>query len=196
MTVKLGDGNDLYDNGTISFCNRPAADCGVVPGMSVHEAARLLLEGEAGEPAAADVTNRSVMLTSGNGRSIVCIDSIAFGSPEDKETNVLVAAGHTGITAVPYLEAAQPFGFIGSDGGGGRDGSGMAGIYAVEATGLPAATVDARTARMGDGQSTYHDGIISASNAPAVRAGVEVGMRAEQAALRLLMRNDEAGRIG
>ena len=43
----------------------------------------------------------------------------------------------------------------------------MAGLAIVEADGLAGATVDALTARMGDGLSSYHDGVISAANATA-----------------------------
>ncbi|MBM3346385.1 MAG: hypothetical protein FJY55_07830, partial [Betaproteobacteria bacterium] len=43
MTIWLGDGADMYENGRISFLNRPAQDCGVRKGMSVKEAARLML---------------------------------------------------------------------------------------------------------------------------------------------------------
>ena len=57
----------------------------------------------------------------------------------------------------------------------------------VEEFGLAGATVDARTSRMGSGISTWNDGIISACNAPARLAGVDIGMRAQEAA-RLLVR--------
>ena len=53
----------------------------------------------------------------------------------------------------PTCSRPRPWGFICSDGGRGRDDSGMAGLAIVEADGLAGATVDARTARMGDGLS-------------------------------------------
>lgn len=189
MTVLLGDGVDLYENGVISFRNRPSADCGVEVGMPVREAATLMLERDAGAPAAAEVTNREVVYTAASGRSVVCTDSIAFGRHEDTGTNVLVTAGHTGRSAVPYLRSIRPYGFICSDGGGGRDGSGMAGMYIVEEDGLAGATVDARTSPMGDGHATYRVGVISGRNKWAAAAGVEVGMAAAEAA-RLLVQRD------
>jgi nucleotidyltransferase/DNA polymerase involved in DNA repair len=63
----------------------------------------------------------------------------------------------------------------------------MAGLAIVETDGLAGATVDALTARMGDGLSSYHDGVISAANAIARARGVEVGMPAQQAAHLLLV---------
>lgn len=188
MTVRLGDGADLHRSGVVSIANRPATDCGVVAGMSVSEAATLLLGVDPREPAAEEVDNREVMETHASGRAVICTDSIAFGLPEDRDTNVLVTAGHTGRSAVPYLERVHPHGFICSDGGRGREDSGMAGLALVEPLGLAGATVDATRAAMGDGHSSYRDGIISAANTHATRAGVEVGMAAPDAARLLLER--------
>lgn len=187
-TVRLGDGVDLYAQGKISFANRPAMDCGVVPGMRVQDAARAMLDGTPRSPLASDVTNRTVMQTHADGRQVICTDSIAFGLPEDVR-NVLVTAGHTGRSAVPYLLRVRPHGFICSDGGKGREDAGVAGLFMIEREGLAGATVDARIARMGDGLSSYHDGIISAANALARAAGVEIGMAAADAATLLLRRS-------
>lgn len=187
MTVKLGDGNDLYDCGVISFVNRPAADCGVTVGMGVAEAAQCMLEKDPCAPAAEDVTHRRVMEESPTGRQVVCTDSIAFGLPEDCH-NVLVTAGHTGRSAVPYLRKVMPFGFICSDGGMGRERSGIEGLNDAESLGLAGAAVAASSAMMGDGLSSYFDGIISAANALAIGAGVKVGMPAREAANLLLNR--------
>ena len=187
-TVRLGDGVDLYAQGKISFANRPAMDCGVVPGMRVQDAARAMLDGTPRSPSASDVTNRTVIQTNKDGRQVICTDSIAFGLPEDVR-NVLVTAGHTGRSAVPYLLRIRPHGFICSDGGKGREDAGVAGLFLVEKEGLAGATVDARIARMGEGLSSYHDGVISAANALAKAAGVEVGMTAADAATWLLQRS-------
>lgn len=184
MTVELGNGIDLYERGVISFVNRAAADCGVEPGMAVSLAARLMLDNDPAAPSASQVTNRTVVDAGTSGRKIVCTDSIAFGLPEDAD-NVLVTAGHTGRSAVPYLLKVAPYGFICSDGGGGRDGSGRAALEIVEREGLAGATVDARLAAMGDGLSSYRDGIITGANKLARAAGVELGMSAREAARRL-----------
>ena len=187
MTVRLGDGVDLFTQGTISFVNQPALDCGVTPGMPVQEAARRMLEVDPLQTSASGVTNRTVMEESPQGRKLVCTDSIAFALQEDV-ANVLVTAGHTGRSAVPYLLKAQPFGFICSDGGKGREDGGIAGLTIVESHGLAGATVDARTARMGDGLSSYRDGTISGANCHAMAAGVRVGMSAREAGRLLLTR--------
>lgn len=192
MSARLGDGVHLYRKGVISFFNQPAADCGVTVGMPVTEAARLMLENDPTPAAADEITNRTVMHTHTDGRQVIATDSIAFAIEADRGRNVLVTAGHTGRSAVPYLRRAGAWGFICSDGGRGMDDSGMAGLFIVEADGLAGATVDARLARMGSGLSHHHDGIISARNSLAAARGVEIGMACPEAARLLLARPDES----
>lgn len=187
-TVHLGDGMDVHANGIVSYLNKPAADCGVRIGMKAAEACLLLLQGDPVAAAPSEVTNRAVMTEGRDGRRIVCTDSIAFGLPEDRDSSVLVTAGHTGRSAVPYLEKVHPLGFICSDGGRGRDDAGTAGLQLVEPLGLAGATVDARRARMGDSRSTWNDGVISACNKWAYNVGVRIGMSCPDAALALLER--------
>ena len=185
--VLLGDGADVYQRGRISFANQPARDRGVRPGQAVAEAAALLLDGDPSAPVEASaVTNRAVLETHPSGRAIVRTDSIAFGLPEDRGTNVLVTAGHTGRSALPYLRKVRPHAFICSDGGMGRDGSGAASLPVMDDEGVPGATVDATRARMGDAASSWEDGVVSAANRLAEAAGVRVGMRCAEAARLLL----------
>lgn len=187
MTVILGDGVDVHDNGRVSFLNRPAADCGVVKGMLAKEAAQLMLNHEPGKPTAYQVTNRQVVHQNASGRQVVVTDSIIFGTEADK-ANVLVTAGHTGRSGARHIINVHPFGFICSDGGRGRNDSGMAGLALTNEAGIAGATVDAKLARMGDGMSTYEDGIVSAANALALRCGVTIGMTAKEAAIHLVNR--------
>ncbi len=186
MTVRLGDGLDLHAAGVISFANQPAASCGVRPGMAVAEAARVMLERDPELLPPEGVTNRTILHECAGGRRIVATDSIAFALPEDRR-NVLLTAGHTGRSALPYLLRARPFGFICSDGGGGREGSGTAALALCEPEGLCGATVDARSAAMGDGLATW-GGTISAANVLARAAGVLPGMAAREAAHLMLNR--------
>ena len=184
--VELGNGLDVYERGKISRLNDPARRCGVSEGMPVADAALLMLDHGALTPLPpAAVTHRTVVYEAG-GHAVVCTDSIAFALPEDEGRNVLCTGGHTGRSAVPYLRSAKPRGFICSDGGGGREQSGIVGLVIVEQDGLAGAAVDVKTARMGDGLSTYYDGVISAINQPAFARGVRLGMTAREAAVRLL----------
>lgn len=185
MTAEMGNGRDLYENGVISRVNDSAQRLGIAPGMQVREVAEAFKTG-ALKPASFDPARRLVVHTGEHGRSIVCTDSIAFALPEDRERNVLCTAGHTGRSVVEYFRQFRPWAFICSDGGIGKNQSGISALQDVEADGIAGASVDALTARMGDGQSTYFDGVISAANSVAQAKGVRVGQTAREAAALLL----------
>lgn len=185
MTAEMGDGADLYQQGIVSRVNDAAQALGIAPGMAVRDAAAWLLSGEK-KPAAFDPARRLVVHAAPNGRSIVCTDSIAYALSEDRERNVLCTAGHTGRSVIGYFRDFRPWAFICSDGGIGKNASGLSALDAVVPDGIPGASVSAASARMGDGQSTYFDGEISAVNALAHAKGVRVGQTAREAALLLL----------
>ena len=177
--VLLLDGADVYAHGVVSRRNDVAADCGVEEGMTIREAADLLLRNEPRRVDPEERNHRTTVFEHESGRRIVCTDSIAYTLPEDREHNVLCTGGFAGL---PNIVRATPRALICSDGGRGRDDSGLAGLAAP----FPVATVDVQTARMGDGLSTYHEGKISARNEHAAAWGVEVGQPASEAA-RLLV---------
>ena len=186
MTAEMGNGSDLYDNGIVSRVNDAAQALGITPGMTTREAADYFLTGEK-KPEVFEPTRRRVIHTdAATGRSIVCTDSIAYALPQDKERNVLCTAGHTGRSVIGYFRDFRPWAFICSDGGIGKNNSGLSALEAVEPDGIVGASVSAQTARMGDGQSTYFDGVISAANRHARDKGVQVGQSAREAALLLL----------
>lgn len=186
MSAKLGDGVDLFEHGLVSRTNALADQCGVVAGMTVAEAARLLLTTRPTDATVGHKIRREVVETSPTGREIVITDSIVFADPARDGRNVLVTAGHTGTSGADFIMAVSPWGFICSDGGRAKDDSGIAGLEITGAAGLAGASVDAQTAEIGDAFSSYYEGIISACNKPAEARGVRVGMSAREAASILL----------
>ena len=184
MSALMGDGLDVYVNGRISRFNQPAEDAGVLPGMPVAEAAALICR-----DIKANVgirTNRLIVKTNAAGRSIVCTDGLAYALPEDTGRNVLCTGAHTGTSIVGYLKKWRPWAFINSDGGMGKNASGIAGMPETDVLGIPGASVSVAFARLGDGRSTYFDGIISAVNEGAAAKGVRLGQTAIAAAELLL----------
>lgn len=191
-TAELGNGEDLYGAGVVSRLNILAEQCGVRRGMSVVEAADLLLDNDPTDVSPGTKVRREVVETSPTGREVVVTDSIIFARPEDRDRNVLVTAGHTGTSGASFLLEFRPWGFICSDGGGAKNDSGIAGLAIVEEHGLAGASVSGQSAALGDAVSSYEDGVIAACNAPARRRGVQVGMSAREAA-HLLLQEDPAG---
>lgn len=190
MTAEMGNGRDLYENGIVSRVNELALQFGIKPGIAAKDAAARLkaITHIDAEALFANKENREVIYTNPHGRSIVCTDSIAFSREEDRGRNVLCTAGHTGRSVVDYIIDSGVWGFICSDGGIGKNNSGISALPFANAAGIAGASVSALTARMGDGHSTYFDGVISAMNDLAKAKGVFVGQSAVDAARALVDR--------
>jgi hypothetical protein len=188
MTAEMGNGRDLLEAGVVSRTNELALERGIVPGMSCREAAALLRKARASSDPYADQEHREVIFTNAAGRSIVCTDSIAFAREEDRGRNVLCTAGHTGRSVIDYIVESGVWGFVCSDGGVGKNNSGISALGPANDAGIAGASVSAQTARMGDGHSTYFDGIISFANDLALEKGVVIGETAIAAARKLLDR--------
>lgn len=115
---------------------------------------------------------------------ILVMDSVTKLDAKD-HGKVLVAASHGGVYAGYLAAKGHARGVILNDAGGGLDGAGYGALEWADAFGMPAAVVDCRSARIGDGQDTMRRGVISRVNAAALRAGVTVGVPAAAAAARL-----------
>lgn len=189
MSAELGNGVDLYETGIISRVNILAERCGVTEGMSVKEAADVLLDNDPGDTSAGTKIRRESVATSDSGREIIVTDSIVFALPEDTN-NVLVTAGHTGRSGATFLREVSPHGFICSDGGMSKNNAGIAGLDLTEEYGLAGACCDAWSAPVGDAFKAYEEGTISACNGPARDRGVHVGMTVRDAAYALLTEVD------
>ena len=185
MTAELGNGIDLYETGMISRVNILAERAGVSEGMSVKEAALVLLENDPGDVTAGTKIRRESVVTSETGREIIVTDSIVFALPEDSK-NVLVTAGHTGRSGAKFLLEVSPHGFICSDGGMSKNDAGIAGLEITDKYGLAGACCDAWSAPVGDAFKAYAEGKISACNQTASNRGVVIGMTVQEAALKLL----------
>ena len=186
MSAELGNGEDQYVSGTISFLNILAEQCGVRVGMSVRHAAQLLLDRDPTDTTVGNKVRRTTVEEHESGRAVVVTDSIVFATKNDRNRNVLVTAGHTGRSGAAFLLEAAPWGFICSDGGRSKNDSGIAGLAITGAEDLPGASADAHTARIGDAFDTYEHGLISACNEPARVRGLTEGMTVREAAHLLL----------
>ena len=117
---------------------------------------------------------------------VLVTDSVTILEPGDAEA-VIVSASHGGVSSAQFVLGRSIRAVIYNDAGVGKDGAGIAGLEILETFGLPAATVDARSARIGEGEDSWTSGVISHANAAALALGVEAN-QAVQAAAPLLAR--------
>jgi hypothetical protein len=112
------------------------------------------------------------------------LDSASLVLPQDAGA-ILFIGSHGGLLGgrpetalkVPALAAVY------NDAGMSLRRAGVSRLPVLEQRGIAAATVSAASARIGDGRSTYEDGIISAINARAEQAGARIGMAAKEFAM-------------
>jgi hypothetical protein len=151
---------------------------GVAAGQSCREAAALLQQAERTDRAPPEAIEGAFLLIS-EAPPVWALDSASLILPEHKE-GIVVTGSHGGLlggrpeTALKY----DVRGVLYNDAGIGKDGAGVSRLPALNARGIPAATVSAASARIGDARSTFEDGIVSRINKSAAALGLRAGTSA------------------
>jgi len=121
---------------------------------------------------------QKVVKTSGESRIIIVETSSDVN--ESNSRDIIVTGSHQGSGS--YLAKCKIKGAIGNDAGKGKQDAGIAGFKLLDEHGIPAAAVSNMTAKIGNGNSTYDQGKISAANEMARKLGISEGMSAKDAA--------------
>jgi hypothetical protein len=98
---------------------------------------------------------------------------------------VVVAASHGGGIAGAYAAAARLRAVVFNDAGVGKDGAGIASLLPLARMGMAAATLQRRSAPMGDGAHMARSGRVSHVNSVAAACGLRPGMPCAEAVLLL-----------
>lgn len=176
MSARIGDGADMLARGVISHANAYAALCGVVAGQACRDAAERMRSASpprSGPPRYAEGRWR----VAGGPPEVWALDSVGKLEPEDAG-RILIIGSHGALlggrreSALGVDAVAAVF----NDAGVGADRIGITHLPVLAARGIPAATVDCMSARIGDGRSMWQSGLISHMNALASQAGVVRGM--------------------
>jgi hypothetical protein len=188
-TAALANGRSMM-GAVISRCNEAARTLGVREGQNALDAARCLLAAPPGRRIdVTDAFDNSIHEVFRNARGAIYASASSFVFKAKTPNDVLCIASHTGRVFAESILTLMPRAAIANDAGMGLAKSGIAGLAILQDAGVCAAAVAAMSARIGDGLSTYHDGVISALNDLAHSRGVRVGMRANLAAELMLGRN-------
>jgi hypothetical protein len=195
-TARIGDGADCVQRGRISYANELAARLGVAPGMPVREALERLDAKRAHitlSPGHHDEARRMLSPSEDGGPAVWILDSVSLVADEDRNA-IVVTGSHGGLLAGhPEVAIKKPvLGAIFNDADRGMDDAGITRLAALDSHSVPCAAVSAWSARIGDGASTYEQGVISAMNATAASLGAAIGMRTKD--LVPLLRNALKGR--
>jgi hypothetical protein len=187
-SARIGNAADAWARGTISHANGLAAALGCAPGQGCAEAARRLRAAAppGAAPPALEETARLVSAEPGAPR-VWALDSASLVGPEHAGQIVLVGS-HGGLLGGQPEAAlkADALAAVYNDAGIGKDEAGVGRLPALDARGIAAATVAVESARIGDGLSTYRDGVLSRVNATAAALGAAPGMTAEAFVARVI----------
>ena len=191
-SARIGDGADMLKRGRLSYCNEVASSLGCAVGQTCREAAEAMRQGQAFEGEAPAYKESRSLLRQTPVRVIAC-DSAALVEAGDAGA-IIITGSHGGVLAgrPGYGIAAQARGAVFNDAGVGIDKAGIQRLEILEQAAIPAITVDAASARIGDARSAWESGIISYINPQAAKRGVTVGMAVPAFAGLLI---GEAGKI-
>jgi hypothetical protein len=172
-SARIGDGADLARRGVISRVNATAVAAGCGVGMAATDCARRFASVAVSTAVAPAQPESRFELRSAPGEPLVIgLDSISLVGPGD-ETAVLVSGSHGGLLGGVPASALRidAVAAIYNDAGVGVDDAGISRLAALDRRGIPAATVDAFTARIGSARSTWETGVISHVNRRAASLG-------------------------
>lgn len=176
-SCRIGNADDTMARGVVSAVNRLAASLGVAPGMPVAEAARRLTRASAPRRTGPHGGEEHRIALKVGAMRVLVLDSNGLVRPGEDDGAVIVTGSHGGLVGDDPASAgrAEARLFVFNDAGVGIDDAGISRLPALDARHIPAVCVDCFSARIGDGRSTYEEGVISHANAAARRLGARPG---------------------
>jgi hypothetical protein len=175
-SARIGDGGDMMARGVISHINETARMLGCSPGQTCNDCAAMM-QNAAGATSTPPVMTESRFLLEAGPPEVWGLDSASLILPEDT-TRILIVGSHgQALGGRPETALRQDaLGAVFHDAGIGVDDAGVSRLPALDQRNIPAATVAADSARIGDARSIYEDGVLSCINDTATVLGVKTGM--------------------
>ena len=173
--------------GEISRANAQARALGVAPGMVAYEAATRLADASSGKPIPTPLGAEGapvVVEETARGRIWATPGTTAIN---DQVPNDVICSGSNSsrVFSDGVLRMAAK-GAIGNDAGIAKNNTAVEGVKLLGERGIPAAAAATMSARLGEGLSTWNDGVVAVVNPVAAARGVKVGMSAKEAARLML----------
>lgn len=184
-SARIGDGEDTYASGIISYANELALGVGVRPGMATMAAAEILQTWQA--PACRAIPPRplgvSALFVPSSPR-VLGVDSASDIGAECRDS-IVVCGSHGGLVGGAALSEAV-FAVFFNDAGVGKQEAGILRLATLDRIGVASGTVGHDTARIGDALDSLESGRLSHINRTAAAAGIVLGMGVPEAAALLV----------
>lgn len=121
-----------------------------------------------------------------SGRKVILMDSISHVDVDDAG-HIVVSGSHGGISGGEFAGQHKLAAVFLNDAGVGKDDAGIAALAMLESAGVPAGTVSHMSARIGDAEDTWQNGVISYVNRIAAKCGFAPGESVQDAVMRFLV---------
>lgn len=180
LTADIANGESSLRRGVLSHVNSVARQLGCAPGMPTIEATRLLSR----SPSTSSTPRRpppseSRHLLRNRKPRVWALDSASLVRPDDVGDILLTGSHGELIGGRPETALkADALAAVFNDAGRARQNRLPGRLATLDERGIAAATVDVHSARIGDGRSTYFEGVLSAVNETAAALGAERGTTA------------------
>ena len=176
QSARIGDGADMMARGVISHVNETARALGCAPGQGCVDCATVMLSAAGATSAPPEMTESRFILEPGK-PEVWGLDSASLVLPGDEKRILIVGSHGQALGGRPETALRQnALGAVFHDAGIGVDDAGLSRLPALDPRGIPAATVAADSARIGDARSIWETGIVSQVNETATARGGEAGM--------------------
>ena len=184
-TARIGDGSDTYESGLSSAVNRLAQQAGVTVGMKTRDAVeRMSTIPQPTLPVVKQANTDAEPFSLSDEHSVIGFDSVSMIGPEHAGT-VAITGSHGGLVGGQAIRARVALAAF-NDAGIGKDDAGISRLPVLDEMRIPAFTVSNDSARIGEAEETYRNGLVSALNQIAAELGVRVGMSARSAVAEFL----------
>lgn len=193
-TCYIGSAQDAIENGVISVVNATAGALGVHVGMTARDAASKLEAAKQPSRRLPPPTEAQKIVQAERG-PIHLLDSASAVSPA-LDGEIIITGSHGALIGGDPNRAlkAKAHAVVFSDAGFGKERIGVTRLPALHEKGVAAVTASHATCRIGDAESIYETGVISAVNGEAEAIGGRIGMSVKAfmlAAIASKRRNNE-----
>jgi len=183
------------EQGIISSVNMIAQKVGVRIGSVAREAAEIMAHAKTRPPLISlnelGFYAKVVVICQSNfGWRIVAMDSNSMIKRENQK-DVIMTGSHGGLVGDRRAVSHPVVAAFYNDAGVGKDKSGISKLAFLQQIGVLSATVEANSARIGDGLDTYQSGVISYVNDLAKSYGIFPGMKASEGAARIIEQKEK-----
>ncbi|MEM9060087.1 MAG: hypothetical protein AAGD13_06455 [Pseudomonadota bacterium] len=178
FSALIGSADDMVAHGRLSHVNAEAARLGLSIGGSVKDAVELLRGANNSTRVLDPVKEARFETTLESGLTILLVDSASLVAPEDRG-RVIITGSHGGLVGGDPARALKADARLAvfNDAGIGKNKVGVSRLPALDARGIAGLTVAHDSARIGDAQSAFETGVISAANRTARGLGAREGNR-------------------